>query len=260
MRHEEMRAPRDAVAQGSVARLAFPNALHVPELEAVGYHAFTTTRQAGSFGLGSPEPVAAVHDRWDALLSACADRGAPALASARQVHGDVVVLHQGGWRGWLRGQGADGHATADDRVALAVTVADCTPVFLAHPGGARALLHAGWRGTAAGILARGLMALTALGAPADETAAHLGPAICGDCYEVGPEVLQAVTGRAATHHGMLDVRSVLAEQAYALGVRDLSISPWCTKCHQDRLFSHRGGDDGRQLSVLLRGDVPAVSA
>lgn len=255
MRHEETLASRDGVA-----RHAFPDALHVPEVEALGYHAFTTTRQAGSFGLGSPEPVAAVHDRWDALLAACADRGAPGLASARQVHGDIVVTHAGGWHGWLRGQGADGHATTDDRVALAVTVADCTPVFLAHPSGARALLHAGWRGTAAGILARGLTALAALGAPVDETTVHLGPAICGRCYEVGPEVLQAVTGRAATHHGMLDVRSVLAEQAQALGVRDLSISQWCTKCHHDRLFSHRGGDDGRQLSVLLRGPLPAVSA
>jgi YfiH family protein len=237
-----------------------PDALHVTELAPLGFAAFTTTRHAGSFGVGSPEPVTVVHDRWDALLAACTHRGAPGLASSRQVHGDRVVVHDGGWQGWLRGQGADGHATADHRVALAVTIADCTPVFLVHPGGACALLHAGWRGTAAGILTRGLETLARLGAPADELTVHLGPSICGRCYEVGPEVLHAVTGRPATRPGHLDVRAVLAEQAQARGVRALSVSTWCTRCHQDQLYTHRGGDDGRQLAVLWHTGHPSNSA
>ncbi|MGV3710695.1 MAG: polyphenol oxidase family protein [Gemmatimonas sp.] len=145
----------------------------------------------------------------------------------------------------------DGHVTAARGTALAVTVADCTPVFIAHPA-AIGLLHAGWRGTAAHILKVGLEAMIALGASADECQIHLGPSICPDCYEVGPEVLSAVTGQPATGKGCLDVRAVLAEQAYALGVRKIDVSRWCTRCGGGRFFSHRAGQGGRQLGVLAR--------
>ncbi len=224
----------------------------VEELAPLGVIGFTTTRPSGSFGLGSREPVGDVIDRWSALLGDCRALGVPALASAGQVHGAAIEHHRGGWRGWLRGKDRDGHVTADAGVALAVTVADCTPVFLAHPGGAMALLHAGWRGTAAGILERGLAQLLALGAPADEVVLHCGPAICGPCYEVGPEVMAALTGRASAGPVRLDLRAMLAERAMAAGVRSVSVSRWCTRCHADRFFSHRGGDAGRQLGVLLR--------
>lgn len=214
--------------------------------------AFTTTRATGSFGLASGEPVAAVMDRWSALLTDCRAAGAPALASAGQVHGAELERHGPGWHGWLRGKDRDGQLTTEPGIALAVTVADCTPVFLAHPAGPIAVLHAGWRGTAAGILERGISAFAALGAGASELRVHLGPAICGECYEVGPEVLAAVTGRPASGKARLDVRAVLADRAANAGVRSVSVSRWCTRCDADRLFSHRGGDDGRQVGVILR--------
>ena len=144
----------------------------------------------------------------------------------------------------------DGHLTTTPGTALAVTIADCTPVFIAHPGGAVAALHAGWRGTAARILDAGLDGLTALGFPADECVVHLGPSICGPCYEVGPEVLSAVYGAPASEKGQLDVREVLREQAWRRGVHHISVSSDCTRCHADRFFSHRGGDQGRQLGVI----------
>lgn len=228
------------------------SAIHVDEFVPLGVVAFTTTRAAGSFGLGSEEPVGAVMDRWSVLLADCRAAGAPALASAGQVHGADLETHGPGWRGWLRGQDRDGQVTAAFGVALAVTVADCTPVFLAHPSGPMAVLHAGWRGTAAGILERGVSALAAFGAVPEELSVHLGPAICGRCYEVGPEVRSAVTGRPATGHGLLDVRAVLAARAAAVGVRSVSLSRWCTRCDAERLYSHRGGDAGRQLAVILR--------
>jgi len=218
----------------------------------LGVVAFTTTRSAGSFGLASAEPVAAVMDRWSLLLADCRGAGADALASAGQVHGAALAQHGPGWRGWLRGRDRDGHVTSAPGLALAVTVADCTPVFLAHPGGALAMLHAGWRGTAAGILEAGLSALRALGAPPEEVVMHCGPAICGGCYEVGPEVLAAVTEQPARGPGYLDVRAVLADRAWRAGVRSVTVSSWCTRCHNDRFFSHRAGDAGRQLGVLLR--------
>jgi len=228
------------------------SAIHVDELAPLGVVACTTTRAAGSFGLGSDEPVGLVMDRWSALLADCRAAGAPALASAGQVHGVDLETHGSGWRGWLRGKDRDGHVTAEAGVAMAVTVADCTPVFLAHPSGPIAVLHAGWRGTAAGMLERGVAALAALGGAPEELHVHLGPAVCGRCYEVGPEVLSAVTGRPATGKGLLDVRAVLADRAASVGVRSVSVSPWCTRCDAERLYSHRGGDAGRQLGVILR--------
>ncbi|MES2525109.1 MAG: polyphenol oxidase family protein [Gemmatimonadota bacterium] len=227
---------------GLVAELA-------PEL-AAGVQAFTTGRVAGSFGLGSDEAVAAVIGRWDGLQAALLTRGIVRLCSASQVHGADVVPHDGSWRGWLRLRGVDGHFTTTRGTALAVTVADCTPVFIAHPAGAVAALHAGWRGTAAGILPVGLRMFEAAGFPADECSVHLGPAICGSCYEVGPEVLTAMFGVPAASKGLLDVRAVLANQAAELGVLRLTTSSRCTRCDNAHFFSHRAGDAGRQLGVI----------
>jgi YfiH family protein len=189
-------------------------------------------------------------ERWARLQDGLAALRIERLATAHQVHGAVVERHSGGWRGWLRLRGVDGHVTSTPGTALAVTIADCTPVFVAHPGGAVAALHAGWRGTAARILDVGLDALGAMGFPADECVVHLGASICGGCYEVGPEVLRAVLGVPATGKGQLDVREVLREQARRRGVHQISVSPACTRCHADRFFSHRGGDPGRQLGVI----------
>lgn len=212
---------------------------------------FTTARQAGSFGLGTQEAVAAVTARWMTLTDGLAMRGVHRLATAYQVHGATVSTHGAGWNGVLRMRGIDGHVTNVPGTALAVTVADCTPVFIAHPAGAIAALHAGWRGTASRILDTGLDALALLGYPPEECSVHFGPAICGNCYEVGPEVLTAVHARPLATHGLLDVRAVLAKQARARGVTALSSTELCTRCDNSRLFSHRAGDDGRQLGVIV---------
>ncbi len=227
-------------------------AIQVEEFRSLGVTACTTTRAAGSFGLASQEPVADVMDRWSALMDDCRSLGASALATAGQVHGADIEAHSPGWRGWLRGKDHDGHVTISHGVAMAVTVADCTPVFLAHENGAIAVLHAGWRGTAAGILERGLAQMAKLGAPANEVHVHLGPSICGACYQVGPEVIEAVLGVRVSGPTLLDVRANLAERAERVGCRNVSVSAWCTRCQGDRLYSHRGGDTGRQLGVLLR--------
>lgn len=219
-----------------------------------GIAAWTTTRLDGSFGLMSDDPVVAVTDRWTRLQEALEEHGIVRLATASQVHGATVATHSGGWHGWLRLRGVDGHISTVPGTALAVTVADCTPVFIAHPRGAIAALHAGWRGTAARILDVGLEALASLGFPAAECVVHLGPAICGACYEVGPEVLAAVYGPSISAvgdaKGQLDVRAVLRSQAEARGVAQISCSEGCTRCHPERYFSHRGGDAGRQLGVI----------
>ena len=75
-----------------------------------------------------------------------------------QVHG-TEVRAVGPGQGWVQCEGIDGWVTTSPGVLLTVTVADCIPVYLAVPGRGVALLHAGWRGTAAGILERGVARL-----------------------------------------------------------------------------------------------------
>jgi YfiH family protein len=221
----------------------------VDAFESLGVEAFTTTRVAGDYGLGEGEPPAEAVARWLALWEEMAER-VPMLASARQVHGTTLLDHGVGAAGWVRHDGADGHLTFVAGVACAVTVADCVPVFIAHPSGAVALLHAGWRGTAARIVEKAIARMSDRGLDAADLAVHLGPAICGRCYEVGPAVFEQLTGWQTIRNRHVDLRALLAEQARDSGVRRLSASPHCTRCDNDRFFSHRAGDAGRQVAVI----------
>ena len=186
--------------------------------------------------------------RWYALVDELYPT-APRFATARQVHGSRVVVHANDWEGWLRVADADGHAAPARGTASAVSIADCVPVFIAHPSGATALLHSGWRGTVARILDQGVTALAHRGFVAQELRVHLGPAICGTCYEVSPDVYGHLTGRAVSAQRRRP-RALLADRARALGIRQITASPSCTRCDNDRFFSHRAGDTGRQIGVI----------
>jgi polyphenol oxidase len=220
----------------------------VERFRVFGIEAFTTGRAAGSFGTQSDEPVREVMGRWSGLRRSLG--GATRLATAVQVHGAEVVTHGDGWRGWLRGDAADGHLAATPATALAVTIADCVPVFIGHPDGVGAVLHSGWRGTEARITAVAIQRFEAMGLAARDLALHCGPAICGRCYEVSADVAARLTGHDPGRQTHVDLRAIIAAQAEQLGVRDVSISPLCTRCDNDRFFSHRAGDAGRQLGVL----------
>ena len=143
----------------------------VDSFEEIGVTAFTTGRAAGSFGLHTDESVRVVTARWTALRAQLGGRSAR-LATALQVHGNRVLWHRGDWQGLLRGPEADGHLSAERGTAMAVTVADCVPVFLAHPAGAAAALHSGWRGTAARITEVAIQQLLTLGLRADDMRLH----------------------------------------------------------------------------------------
>jgi purine-nucleoside/S-methyl-5'-thioadenosine phosphorylase / adenosine deaminase len=223
----------------------------VPELIALGFLAYTTTRQFGSLGMASAEPVHEVMARWKIVTAHLESAGVERLATATQIHGAHVITHAEAWRGWLRHPAADGHAcAAGAATGVAVTVADCVPVFLGHPSGAMGLLHSGWRGTEARIVERGVEALAALGCEAASLVLHLGPAVCGRCYEVSPDVYRRLTGKTVDRATPVDLRSLIAEHARACGVERISVSDRCTRCDNDRFFSHRGGDQGRQISVM----------
>jgi len=200
---------------------------------------------------GDASSPRAVLDRWERLRR---EAGLDRSVHARQVHGAHVRFHGPGDAGLHLAEPCDGHATASAGVLLAVTTADCVPVFVVDPAHrAVALLHAGWRGAAAGILEAGMAVMAeGAGSRAEDLHVHLGPAICGACYEVGPEVFEAVGLPAPDGPTPLDLRRVLARRAVTRGVpaRRVSVSAHCTLCDQDRLFSHRGGDGARQVGFL----------
>ena len=227
-----------------------PPHLAVPSLAAIGITAFITTREAGNYGFPEQGESPEASARWEALQRLLVAHGAPRLASAKQVHGTRVLVHRDAWDGWLRVDGADGHLLAAGGAA-AVTIADCVPVLIGHPSGAVAAVHAGWRGVAGGILTEAIRAFEALGLSAADLVVHLGPSICGRCYEVGPDVYERLTGWETRHPRHVDLRALLAEQAKAAGVVRWSASGECTRCDNDRLFSHRAGDAGRQIAVIV---------
>ncbi len=231
-----------------------PAHLSIPDFDEWGFRAFTTSRAAGTFGTHGHEPAAEVSGRWNGLIEAAAEQGIEQFASAAQVHAADLVLHRPGWRGWLRTSAVDGHLWAAPGIGAAVTVADCVPVFIAHPSGAGAILHSGWRGTVAGITERAIERLVLLGFAAGSLRIHLGPSICGGCYEVSPDVYLALTGSTVSRARPVDLRAAIADRARSLGVRNIATSEWCTRCSNDRLYSHRAGDAGRQLGVLLSPD------
>src|SRR5205085_7847567 len=100
------------------------------------------------------------------------------------------------------------------------SVADCVPASIVDP--ARrvvAVVHAGWRGTAGGILEAALGELARSGSDPAALRVHFGPAICGDCYEVGPEVHAAVNPAlpAPEAPAPIDLRAALARRATGAG-------------------------------------------
>jgi YfiH family protein len=179
--------------------------------------------------------------------------GFSTVVLGNQVHG-TEVRPVGAAGGWLQIEGVDGWVTTAPGVLLTVTVADCIPVYLAVPGRGVALLHAGWRGTAAGILGRGVEALgTATKSDLSDVVMHSGVGICGRCYEVGSEVVMGC-GRPADGAGPwhVDLREVLAEQAAALGIGTVTSSPRCSAHERPTFYSHRAsrGADGRMVAYL----------
>jgi polyphenol oxidase len=231
--------------------VSLPTHLSIPDFDEWGLRAFTTSRAAGSFGTHGAEPAADVFGRWHGLVAAAVELGAPRFASGMQVHGSDFAVHAASWYGWIRTTDVDGHAWLTPGMAAAVTVADCVPVFLAHPSGAAALLHSGWRGTAAGITERAIEWFITSGFGAGTLRLHLGPSICGRCYEVSPDVYASLTGSTVERPTPVDLRATIADRARRLGVRNISVSEWCTRCSNEQLFSHRAGDAGRQLGVLI---------
>ncbi|QEC50809.1 laccase domain-containing protein [Baekduia soli] len=223
------------------------------DLELPGARVRFTARAGGvsegpyrSLNLGrftDDDPAAVAENRRRAV------QGAPA-AWARQVHG-TRVLRADGPVGAGGAPDADGVATAVRRLAALVLTADCLPVALAAPE-AVAMVHAGWRGLAGGVLEEGVRALRELGATAAIQAA-IGPGAGACCYAVGEDVA-AVFPAWAVRDGRLDLKAVAAERLRSCGVAEVTDVRRCTMCEPALFFSHRvsGPVTGRQAGIILR--------
>jgi hypothetical protein len=153
---------------------------------------------------------------------------------------------------------ADGQATPLRGLAPMVLVADCLPIAVAGRGrsngdGAVAMLHAGWRGLAGGIVAAGVQALRELGVDGPIEAA-IGPGAGVCCYEVGEEVHAefADVGSDVRRGRNLDLKAIARHELEHAGVDAVHDIGLCTICADDSLFfSHRRdhGVTGRQAGV-----------
>ena len=166
------------------------------------------------------------------------------LARGTQVHGTRVrTVHEHE----PELEEADGQVTVRDDVAVMVQVADCLPVAIAGEGGV-AMLHAGWRGLAAGVLEEGVRALREAGV-GEPFAAVIGPGARGCCYEVGDEVREAF----GTNHRTLDLPTEAARRLTAAGVTAIEDVACCTNCHGEYFSYRREGEAaGRQAGVAWR--------
>jgi len=177
------------------------------------------------------------------------------LAWMEQVHGRTATIVDGSET--RAAEATDALVTATPGVALVVLVADCVPILLADAeAGVVSAVHAGRAGTRVGVVPAAVKAMRSAGAEPHRIEALLGPAICGDCYEVPAEmaadVEKHVPGTACkTRKGTpgLDLRAGLWRQLADLGVGKIGVDPRCT--NEDKtLFSYRrDGTTGRIAGI-----------
>ncbi|MGW3962411.1 peptidoglycan editing factor PgeF [Amycolatopsis sp. NPDC005003] len=177
------------------------------------------------------------------------------LAWMEQVHGRTATIVDGSET--AAAEATDALVTATPGVALVVLVADCVPILLADAeAGVVSAVHAGRVGTRVGVVPAAIKAMQSAGAEVGRIEALLGPAICGDCYEVPAEmaadVEKHVPGTACkTRKGTpgLDLRAGLWRQLADLGVGKIGVDPRCT--NEDKtLFSYRrDGTTGRIAGI-----------
>ena len=190
------------------------------------------------------------------------------LVLTRQTHSDIVHRVSK-----ADAAGIDNHAypecdaliTNDPGCAIAVFTADCTPILLHDPvTGAVGAVHAGWRGTAAGLAGKTVEAMVqSFGCRPENIRAAIGPNIAQCCFETDrdvPDAMVATYGetanafiRAVSGKFYVNLKKINALSLRAAGVVHMDISEICTFCQHDRFWSHRftDGQRGSQGAFIL---------
>ena len=186
------------------------------------------------------------------------------IVTMKQVHGDRIIdvsdkkIKEAGE--------CDGMVTAEVGIFLGVLTADCLPILLVAPKQKQvAAVHAGWRGTLAGIAAHAVRRFREnYAVAADEIEAALGPAIGRCCYEVGDDVAQPMMDRwgdaaqacidsngAKPHLDLRALNRAILAKAGVPAKQIFEVGP-CTSCAGDDFYSYRRarGETGRQMSFV----------
>ncbi len=155
---------------------------------------------------------------------------ASTLTMNRQVHSTLVHRARLG----APVEAGDGLWTDTPGESLLALAADCLPIAIARRGASRrlAVLHAGWRGLADGIVEAGVAAV------GGDASAAIGPGIGPCCYEVGPEVSERFDADL-TRNRILDLWTAAERKLRAAGVARIERVDLCTRCNPDLFFSHR---------------------
>jgi len=237
-----------------VAVKTIPAVLHIPELaDEPGFiHGFSTVL-LGSVGLThAPDPEPALKSRME-FARILGLEGNSSLTVAGAVHSaDVARVH------WAPGLIEDVDALITDRpgIGLFTTHADCFPIVLWDPvNRAAGLVHAGWRGTRAGIAVLALQAMQReFGTQPRDVRVGIGPGICGRCYQVGQDVASQFERRFMLPDDggkfLLDLAAANRAQLEDVGVRAVYEIGMCTK--ESYLFpSHRRHPDGTRFGAIV---------
>ncbi|MCM1309988.1 MAG: polyphenol oxidase family protein [Bacteroides sp.] len=162
-------------------------------------------------------------------------------------------------------QDVDGLVCTRPGVIIGVRTADCLPLLMADvEAGITAAVHCGWRGTVAGIVSNAIALMQQCGADPKRIHAAMGPCICPNCFEVGPEVAALFPTRAVhfpprnsaatTPRPHIDLSTAVALQLHEAGVSDIALPPACSKQSADLYSVRRQGRDlkDRTLTVICR--------
>lgn len=178
------------------------------------------------------------------------------LVWMEQVHGRTVGVVDGPQAEPL--EATDGVVTKQPGLGLVVLTADCVPVLLGdEEAGVVGAVHAGRVGARVGVVVETLKAMMAQGAELDRIEVLLGPAVCGECYEVPADMQKDVekhlpgsASKSRKGTPALDLRAGLWNQLGSAGVGKIGVDPRCTFEEKD-LFSHRRqAPTGRLASVI----------
>ena len=222
------------------------------------------------FDHDSAENVLENRRRFLSLLGA---EGEWTLDACWQVHGSDVRVVRGREDPCSEKERCDALTTREPGALLGIKTADCVPVLLGDlRTGACAAVHAGWRGTLAGVVTKALARMgEEFGTRPEDVHAAMGPAARACCYEVGAEVVEAFSGKfpyaaelftpTREGHALADVQRANQRQLERAGVarEHVHVAPLCTMCRTDLFFSYRRergaqGPTGRLLSVIGRRD------
>ncbi len=189
------------------------------------------------------------------------------LFTVKQVHEKDIHVAKGGLM--IPEPVADAIITQQKGLALGVRTADCVPILLSSGDGDMvAAVHAGWPSIYAGIIQATVKKMVSMGANLNEIVASVGPAIAGESYEVGKEIVLKFTRQSYEYsayfskaerpeHYMFNLPGLAAKILDNVGVENINNIQIDTYINKDILYSHRRAthnqqeNEGRQLSVIM---------